>query len=155
MEIKTQRLTLFTIDKKQFKQLKKINVFKEPVNAKIVKEHLKRYRGHDYLMKWSLWVMKLNHSQEIIGELGFHGLPDENGCVDLAYTVYEDYRKKGYAKEGVLALIDYVEKQEQVTNILADCKKDNMGSIKVLTSCNFEWLCEKEGYFFYKKQLKY
>lgn len=155
MEIKTQRLTLFTIDKKQFKKLNKINVFKGPVNAEIVKKHLKRYRGYDDLMKWSLWVMKLNHSQEIIGEIGFHGLPDEKGCVDLAYTVYEDHRKKGYAKEAIRALIDHVEKQDQVTSILADCKKDNLASIQVLKSCDFDWLAERDGYFYYKKAIKY
>jgi RimJ/RimL family protein N-acetyltransferase len=154
MEIKTTRLTLFTIDKKQMKVFDHQMITLSPIIKKIIKKHLRLYKKYDELMKWSIWGIRLNTTEEVIGKVGFHGMPDEKGVLDLGYEIYEPFRRQNYCYESVMALIEYVFKYDLVNNIQADCEKKNIASSKVLTKCGFRCYHEdhKKIYFQYSKK---
>lgn len=150
MEIKTTRLTLFTIDKKQLKAFDHQMIALSPKIKKILKKHLRLYKKYDDLMKWSIWGIRLNTSGEIIGKVGFHGMPDENGTLDLGYEIYQTYRRQNYCFESVTALVDYIFKYDYVKRIQADCNKDNIGSVRVLEKCGFDYIREDDCKFYFE-----
>ena len=149
MKIKTSRLTLFTIDKKQLKAFDHQMLPLSPKIKKILRKHLRLYKKYDDLMKWSIWGIRLNTSGEVIGKVGFHGMPDENGTLDLGYEIYPAYRRQNYCYESVRALVDYIFKYDYVQRIQADCSKDNIGSFKVLEKCGFVYFKEDDDKFYF------
>jgi len=153
MEIKTKRLTLFTLNKKNFKTLRDLGVFKDKTVKAIVKDHLKRYKYEESLMEWSIWAVKLNETEQIIGEIGFHGMPNALNEVDLGYLIYDCHQKKGYCYEAVMALIAYVKESHAPVNIVSDCLKYNEASIKILKKCGFEYDYQTKTHYYYRKGL--
>ncbi|MDH6252406.1 ribosomal-protein-alanine N-acetyltransferase [Chryseobacterium sp. H1D6B] len=84
------------------------------------------------------WMIIAKEKNEIIGDIGFKGLPDSEGRIDLGYGIVESARKKGYAREAASALIKWAFKDSKVLEITAKCDIKNTGSINLLTSINFE-----------------
>lgn len=141
MEIKTKRLVLLTLNKKTFKRYKKDGCFQEAAVQDNIKYHLRLFKGDRALMVWSIWAVTLRSTGQVIGEIGFHGMANDQGEVDLGYKIYSSHQKMGYGSEGVEALVNYVEGLEGEIRVLADCLKDNIASIALL---------EKHGFISYK-----
>lgn len=68
----------------------------------------------------------------IIGDAGFKGVPDKKGIVEIGYEIGLSSRKKGYATEAVNRLIEWAFKHKKVNIVIAECKKDNISSVRVL-----------------------
>ncbi len=79
------------------------------------------------------WIRLIIHAadQMLIGDVGCHGPPDENGTVEIGYSIVPMYRSYGYATEAAQGLIDWLWTQN-VSCITAGCDADNAGSIRVL-----------------------
>lgn len=45
----------------------------------------------------------------MLGHAGFHGPPDERGFVELGYTVFEQYRRRGYAAEAATCMMRWAQ----------------------------------------------
>jgi [ribosomal protein S5]-alanine N-acetyltransferase len=41
---------------------------------------------------------------EVIGDIGFHGPPDETGTVEIGYGIVEQYRGRGLAGDSAVAI---------------------------------------------------
>ena len=54
---------------------------------------------------WRLYYIVLNDPRTLIGTCGFKQPPDETGCVEVGYSVLEQYRCLGFASEAVMALM--------------------------------------------------
>lgn len=80
------------------------------------------------------WVRLAIQTSErlLIGDMGFHGPPNEQGTVEIGYSVVPASRRQGYASEGVLALIAWAFDQPQVQRIIARCAPDNTASRRIL-----------------------
>ena len=68
----------------------------------------------------------------VIGDCGFHGLPDERGTVELGYGIVEGERGRGYATEAVEALIGFALLQYGVRRVEAETTRANAASRRVL-----------------------
>ena len=60
----------------------------------------------------------------MVGHAGFHGPPGVNGrdlpaALELAYTVFAAYRRRGYAREAVAALLDWARSVHGIRRFLA------------------------------------
>lgn len=77
------------------------------------------------------FAMILEETQELIGEIGLHPLPGGKQG-QLAYWVAEPYWGKGLATEAVAAVLDFGLFTLSLELIFAECKRDNLGSIRVL-----------------------
>nr|WP_246050114.1 GNAT family N-acetyltransferase [Aquibacillus sediminis] len=64
--------------------------------------------------------------------MGFKGGPDENGEMDLGYSILPSYQGNGYATEMAIAMIEWGLKQPKVKRITASCSNENYASIRVL-----------------------
>lgn len=78
------------------------------------------------------WLIVLKDSNRVIGNCGCHGEPDDNNVVEIGYEIDADCRKRGYAKEAVKALVEWLIRDKNISNVLAECSLDNAASIKLL-----------------------
>jgi ribosomal-protein-alanine N-acetyltransferase len=95
--------------------------------------------------------MVLHDSTNIlIGDIGFKGLPNEHGEIDLGYGIVQSETQNGYAKEAASGLIEWAFKQAGVKTITANCSKDNFASQKILTFLNFSKVEEDHEMIYWK-----
>jgi ribosomal-protein-alanine N-acetyltransferase len=80
------------------------------------------------------WSYLLVHRADrlLIGDMGFKGLPDERGTVEIGYGIIPSYRLHGYATEAARVLISWAARQPNVRRIAAECEAGNLASARVL-----------------------
>ena len=66
-------------------------------------------------------------SGRFVGHIGFHAPPDERGPVEIGYTVTPAFRRQGYAREMVVAMLDFAA-AHGVKEVVASVAPDNIGS---------------------------
>ncbi len=54
---------------------------------------------------WRFFYMVLNTPRTLIGTCGFRGAPDTRGCVEVGYSVLQEFQCRGFASEAVMALM--------------------------------------------------
>lgn len=84
------------------------------------------------------WMVLQKHNNMLIGDIGFKGLPNSDGELDLGYGIIANEQKKGFAKEAASALLDWAFRQAGVKVITASCFINNLGSQNILRYLNFE-----------------
>lgn len=84
-----------------------------------------------------------------IGQMGFKGLPDLSGTVELGYGVNPSAWGRGFATEAARALTEWALAQPDVRRVTAECLDTNAGSVRVLEKAGFtrtgERYDEEEG----------
>lgn len=83
------------------------------------------------LEEWSRVIVHTT-DHKVVGDIGFKGQPDENGVVEMGYSVLPAYRRQGYASEAGRAMLEWALQQPGVKRVTAQCFEDNLGSIGVL-----------------------
>ncbi|WP_442591059.1 GNAT family N-acetyltransferase [Pedobacter sp. AW31-3R] len=83
------------------------------------------------------WMIIEKNTNLLIGDIGFKGIPNENGEVDLGYGIITKERKKGFALEAATGILKWAFQQQEVRSITANCLTDNLGSQKILSLLNF------------------
>jgi RimJ/RimL family protein N-acetyltransferase len=54
---------------------------------------------------WNMYYIVLRTPRTVIGTCGLKGPPDQNGCVELGYSVAREFHGSGLATEAVQQLI--------------------------------------------------
>lgn len=83
-------------------------------------------------------VLSLDEPRRVIGSVVFHGAPDADGRVEIAYGVAEPFRRNGYATEAVGATIDWAFRDARVQVVTAVAHGLNFASIRVLEKVGME-----------------
>lgn len=84
------------------------------------------------------WTMNaLVRDDEIVGNAGFKGAPDEHGEIELGYRVLTVHRRQGLAVAAARLLLDRAEREPSVTRVLATIDPENVASIGVITKAGF------------------
>lgn len=86
---------------------------------------------------YTSWELVLTTDSEIVGGLCFKGPPDEHGHVEIGYTIYDGHVGKGYATEGLDALINWAFKDSDVKAVIASVQPSNSKSRRVLEKLGF------------------
>jgi RimJ/RimL family protein N-acetyltransferase len=94
---------------------------------------LERLRAEPALGPWSLRAIVLRVERRIVGQIGCHGPPTPDG-VELAYTVFEPDRRRGYAREACRALIDWARREHGVERFVLSIAKENVASLALARS---------------------
>ncbi len=81
---------------------------------------------------FEFWMIIKKENMQIIGDIGFHGKPDEKGEVEIGYGLVEKERGKGFGFEALKAMIDWAISQDNVKVIRADCLISNEPSVRIL-----------------------
>jgi RimJ/RimL family protein N-acetyltransferase len=84
-----------------------------------------------------LIVLDDDRGRRVVGSVGFHGPPDDEGRVEVGYRVEPEYRRKGVATEAVRALFDWANLEHGVTRFRAATAPDNLASQAVLARFGF------------------
>ena len=74
---------------------------------------------------------------EVIGDIGFHGPPDEAGTVEIGYGIVEQYRGRGLVGESAVAICRLACSWLEVTRIVAQTEEGNAASAGVLGHAGF------------------
>lgn len=91
------------------------------------------------------WMVVIKDTNTIIGDVGFKGIPNSTGAIDIGYGLIATERKKGYAHEAVAGLIKWAFSQPQVKVITARSLTDNIASARVLQKLYFNAETEHDG----------
>lgn len=86
---------------------------------------------------WSLRAIALTQSGEMIGHIGFHSPPGPAylqayapGGIELGYTVFPAYRRQGYAREAVAAMLEYA-REQGVPRFVLSISPENAPSLAI------------------------
>ena len=92
------------------------------------------------------WLARAALSEETgyaIGYAGYHGPPDENGMVEIGYTVAPECRRQGYAKGMLQALLDRAAAEPGVTTVRLTISPDNKPSLATMNGFAFTHVGEQ------------
>jgi ribosomal-protein-alanine N-acetyltransferase len=95
--------------------------------------------------RYGVWVMIERDSGSVVGDIGFHGPPDDAGTIEIGYSVIPDRRRHGYATEAAHALVKWALSQLGVHLLVAGCDPDNVPSIRTLERIGFRRSGEANG----------
>ncbi len=94
---------------------------------------LERLRAEPALAPWSMRAIVLREERRMVGQIGCHGPPTPDG-VELAYTVFEPDRRRGYAREACQALMDWARREHGVERFVLSIAPDNVPSLRLARS---------------------
>ena len=83
-------------------------------------------------------VMVLRADPEVVvGRIGFHGPADEDGMLEIGYEVFAPYRRRGYAREAVIAMFGWAQRDPAVRRFRATVSPQNLASRCLVTGLGF------------------
>lgn len=89
---------------------------------------------------WSWYFVlrnRLTGSRVLIGNGGFKGPPDDEGTVEIGYSLLPPYRNKGHTTEAVQALVSWAFEHPEVALVIAEARPGNPASVRVLQKVGF------------------
>jgi [ribosomal protein S5]-alanine N-acetyltransferase len=72
-----------------------------------------------------------------VGRAGYHGPPDANGMVEVGYSVDPAYRRQGYARAALSALLERARVEDSVRVVRASIRPDNTASRALVAQFRF------------------
>ena len=82
-------------------------------------------------------------TKRVVGSIGFHGAPDEQGRLEVGYSVDPPFRRRGYARESVKALFDWANREHGITRFVASIAPDNEPSLRLIAGFGFHRVAEQ------------
>jgi RimJ/RimL family protein N-acetyltransferase len=84
------------------------------------------------------WMARLivTKPEGAVGHCGFHGPPDTIGRAEIGYTVFGQFRGRGYAKEAARGLVDWAFEQGE-REVYATVSPSNAPSLAVVRRLGF------------------
>lgn len=82
-------------------------------------------------------------TRRAIGSLGFHGPPDEQGRLEVGYSVDPPYRRQGYAREAIRALFGWAHQRYGIDTFIASISPHNEASLRLAEQFGFVQIGEQ------------
>ncbi|MFD8388383.1 GNAT family N-acetyltransferase [Streptomyces sp. NPDC059680] len=98
---------------------------------------VKAYQAGVHRPEFGVFALVRHEDGRAIGGIGFHGVPDDDGRVEIGYDLVEGARGQGYATEALRALADWALAREDVGSLFATVHRDNTASQAVVTRVGF------------------
>jgi RimJ/RimL family protein N-acetyltransferase len=103
------------------------------------------------------WLAILKQESYGIGLLGFKGVPDYRGQIEIGYGIDQIYGNQGYTTEAAASMIHWAFQDARVERIVApDTLRDNPASNRILQKLGFSiyketalaisWALERRNY---------
>jgi RimJ/RimL family protein N-acetyltransferase len=86
---------------------------------------------------WVTGVIWDEQQQVAVGRAGYHGPPDRSGMVEIGYAVDPAYRRRGYARAALEALLQRAAREPQVTTVRVTISPDNSASYALASQYGF------------------
>lgn len=79
----------------------------------------------------------------VVGRGGFHGPPDENGLVEVGYSVDPMHRRKGYARAALRAMLEVAHRDVRIRTLRVTIGPDNEASTALVIGEGLERVGEQ------------
>lgn len=112
---------------------------------------LEELKENPKLKGWGPWFVISKSDSKVIGDIGFKGVPDNEGFVEVGYGIIPEAQKQGYATESVQAIIDWAFKSSQVKKVNAQCNEENIPSIKVLEKLKMKKIRQENRMIYWER----
>ena len=110
----------------------------------LMEMRLIKMRENPALEPGLLRAVGLRETKTMVGFIGFHTLPGADylnsyapGSVEFGYTIFPDYRGKGYASEAAGALMDWATCEHNVTRFVLSISPTNEPSLRIAEKFGF------------------
>lgn len=110
----------------------------------------KQYEDGVHRPEWGMYVLVRREDGRALGAMGFHGVPDGSGRVEVGYDLVEAARGQGYATEALRALSAYALSRDEVRTVVANVERDNTPSHNVLARAGFKAVAEDAEHVAYE-----
>lgn len=108
-------------------------------------DHFLRYRlaqldADPTILSWLARAMVLTDdsgARRVIGTIGFHSAPDQQGRLEIGYRIEPEYRRRGYTREAVRAMFDWAASERGVHRFIASVRPDNEASLGLVRGFGF------------------
>ncbi len=110
--------------------------FMSTVNDVFLTRQIEGFQRRPSTTGWFARAIVRKDDERLIGHCGFHGTPEDVGRAEIGYTVFEPYRRQGYASEAVQGLIEWAKKQGSHA-VFASVSVDNQPSRALVVKLGF------------------
>lgn len=86
---------------------------------------------------WVTGVIWDERQRVAVGRAGYHGPPDASGMVEIGYAVDPAYRRRGYARAALEALLRRAGREPQVSRVRVTISPDNLASYRLASQYGF------------------
>ena len=100
---------------------------------------------------FEIWMIVNRDTQTVIGDIGFHGPPDEVGNVEIGCGLVESKQSQGFGSEALRALMEWALKQPEVNSISATCLLTNQPSRKILENNQMREIAILDDHITYRR----
>ena len=104
----------------------------------------------EHYLFFTEFLLVVKESDTVIGSIDYKYVP-RDGVTELGYGLNPRYEGRGYMTEALRAFLD-LGRSLGIRRVLADTRKDNVKSQRVLLKCGFRFLCE-DGNLWWEKEL--
>ena len=126
-------------------QLIGLDIPSEWLEAKWLMEmRLTKLQENPAMEPWLLRAIGLRETKTMIGFIGFHTLPGAEylnsyapDSVEFGYTIFSDYRQRGYASEAAQALMDWATREHGVRRFVVSISPTNQPSLRIARKFGF------------------
>ncbi len=92
---------------------------------------------------WLVRAIVTATPRQLVGCVGFHAPPDDDGRVEIGYDIVASERGNGYAREGIRALLDWAWATGRVRTCVASVSPHNAPSLGLIRSFGFRQVGEQ------------
>ena len=86
---------------------------------------------------WVTGVIWDEQQQVAVGRAGYHGPPDQSGMVEIGYAVDPSYRRRGYARAALEALLQRAAHEPRVKTVRVTISPGNTASYALASQYGF------------------
>jgi len=86
---------------------------------------------------WVTGIIWDEDRQLAVGAAGYHGPPDASGMVEIGYGVDPAYRRRGYARAALEALLQRAAREPDVRTVRVSIRPDNEPSYRLASQYGF------------------
>jgi ribosomal-protein-alanine N-acetyltransferase len=113
---------------------------------------LRQMRDDEQFLTWCANTVVLDG--KMIGHAGYHGPPGANStqnpeAVEFGYTIYPEWRGKGYATQAAMTLMDLAEERAGIRHFVLSVSPQNDPSLAIVRKLGFvqtgEHMDEEDG----------
>jgi [ribosomal protein S5]-alanine N-acetyltransferase len=90
------------------------------------------------LTAYAIRPADMEFPRALVGVGRYLGSPNDEGIVEIGYSVLTEWQRKGYATEIVMALVEQAFHHDRMVKVIAHTKESVPASIGVLLKCSFQ-----------------